>query len=182
MVMLIYLFLGYFVFTIYVHLLPHITDLGISATTATNILAVYGILNATGCIVLGGIADRVGSRQVITISFILITIALFWLVPIREIWMLYLFAVIQGLGGGGTAPTESTVVAELFGMKSHGSIFGFVSCSFTIGSAIGPLLAGYLFDITSSYQAAFIICAVAGAVGLILSLTLRPTKRLGGKI
>jgi len=182
MVMLIYFCLGYFVFTVYVHLVPHITDLGISATTATNVLAVMGALNATGCIVLGGIADRLGNRQVITISFILITAALFWLVPSTEVWMLYLFAVIYGIGSGGGAPVESTVVAELFGMKSHGYIFGFVSCSFTIGGAIGPLLTGYLFDVSNSYQLAFIICGAISAVGLIFAALLRPTKKLGGRI
>jgi len=182
MVMLIYFCLGYFVFTVYVHLVPHITDLGISATNATNVLAVMGAFNAIGCIVLGGVADRLGSRRVITISFILVTAALFWLVPIREVWMLYLFAIIYGIGSGGGAPVESTVVAELFGMKSHGSIFGLVSCSFTIGSAIGPLLAGYLFDVNGSYQMAFLVCAGLGIVGVMMAAILRPTKKLGGRI
>ena len=140
MMNLIFISLGYCVYTINVHLVPHITDLGISATMAANILAATGAIVVIGGIVLGGAADRIGSRGVTAISFILIAAALFWLGPIKEVWMLFLFAVVYGIGSGGSAPMESTLVAELFGMKSHGLILGLVSCNFTIGGALGPFL------------------------------------------
>ena len=177
MVIVIFFCLGYCVFTVNVHLVPNITDLGISATTAANILAVAGALTAIGCIVLGGIADRIGNRQVCVISFILITTSVFCLVAIKEVWMFYPYAIIYGLGAGGGAPVESTLTAELFGMKSHGAIFGVVSFSFTIGGAVGPFLTGYAFDVTGNYQVAFLITAASGAIGLILSAILRPMKR-----
>ena len=101
-----------------VHLVPHITDLGISTVTAANVLAVMGALTAVGCIVLGGFADRLGSRKVCVISFIMVVVGLSFLVLTKEVWMFYLCAAIFGLGSGGSAPIESTLTAELFGMKS----------------------------------------------------------------
>jgi len=176
MLMIIYFCFGYSVFTINVHLVPHVTDLGIAATTAASVLAAAGAMNAAGCVGLGGAADSIGSRRVSAISFILIAAGVFWLVPISEAWMFYLFAVVYGIGSGGGAPVESTMTAELFGMKSHGLLLGVVSFSFTIGGAFGPFLTGYLFDVNGSYQTAFLICASVGALGFIFSVLLRPMK------
>lgn len=178
MVAVIFFCAGYSIFTVNVHLVPHITDLRISATTAANIFAVTGGVRIIGGIVLGGAADRIGNRWVLTISLILMSGAMFWLVPVTGVWMFSLFAVIYGLGNGGSAPMESTVVAELFGMKSHGLILGFISFAFTIGGAAGPFLAGYLFDINGDYKLAFLISASIGVVAMVLAAALRPVKIL----
>lgn len=178
MLVLIFFSLGYCLFSINVHIIPLVTDLGISSTTAANVLAVTGASGLIGSIVIGGMADRIGSKRANTISFILIVAAFFWLVTSTEVWMFYLFAAVFGLGAGGSAPMESTIVAELFGMKSHGSIFGVVSGGFTFGGALGPLLTGYFFDIYGNYRLAFLICAAVGTIGFVLAAALRPIKKL----
>ncbi|MFC1902142.1 MFS transporter [Chloroflexota bacterium] len=165
-----------------VHIVPHATDLGISAASAANVLATISGTFLLGGIVMGSVADRIGNRQTLIICFILMTAALFWLLAAREAWMLYLFAAVLGFGGGGAGMLESTLPAELFGMRSHGLILGVISVGFTIGAAVGPFITGYIFDVSGSYQPAFLINAVVGVVGLILAATLRPTKRLGGRI
>ena len=91
-----------------------------------------------------------------------------------ELWMLYLFAAVYGFSHGGFFTVLSPLVADLFGLSSHGAIFGSVFFSGQIGGAVGPLLAGRIFDVTGSYQLAFLICGVASAAVLILSLFLRP--------
>jgi len=83
--------------------------------------------------------------------------------------MFYLFAIIFGFGYGGVAALMSPVPAELFGLRSLGVIVGVAMFSFTVGGAIGPVLAGSIFDITGSYQLAFLICAGVSVIGLILS-------------
>ncbi len=182
MVAVIYFCFGYLVFTINVHFVPHITDLGISATTAANILAIAGGVRIVSGIIMGGVADRIGNRQVLVISLILMSAVMFWLVPITEVWMLCLFALVLGLGNGGGGVMESTVVAELFGIKSHGLILGGISFVFTIGGALGPFMAGYIFDVTGSYRLAFLLCASFGVIALILAAMLRPTKKLTNEI
>ena len=157
-----------------VHLVPHTIDLGISAATAANILAASGGALVVGGIMLGMVADRIGNRQTFIICFILIAAAMFWLLIARETWMFYLFAVIIGLATGAGAMLEPPLVAELFGIKSHGLLLGIIECSITIGAAIGPFITGYIFDVRGSYQLAFLICAATGVIGLVLATMLRP--------
>ncbi|MFC1902016.1 MFS transporter [Chloroflexota bacterium] len=161
-----------------VHIVPHATDLGISAASAANILAATSGAFLLGSIVLGGVADRIGNRQTFIICFVLMPASLFWLLVAGEEWMLYLFAIVMGFGGGGAGMLESTLPAELFGMRSHGLILGVIGVGFTVGSAVGPLVTGYIFDTSGSYQLAFLITAAVGVVGFILAVALRPIRKL----
>jgi len=167
---------GFCALAIMVHIVAHATELGISAASAANILATIGGMGIIGRVVLGTAADRIGNRQAFIIGFILMSAALFWLMPATEAWMLYLFAAVFGFGYGGCAASESPLVAELFGLSSHGLIMGVIALGFTSGAAIGPFLAGYVFDFAGSYQGAFLACAVTAVVGLILTALLTPTK------
>ncbi len=131
-------------------------------------------MNIAGRFILGSIGDRIGNRHTIIIVFILTLAALIWLIPAREMWMLYLFAAAFGLAHGGMGPLGAPLVAELFGLRSHGLLFGVMGLGFTIGGAAGPLLAGYIFDLTESYQLAFLSCAAISIIGLILIILLKP--------
>ena len=96
--------------------------------------------------------------------------------------MLYLFVAVFGFASGGCGTLASTLVAELFGLRSHGLILGVTNLGYCIGAAVGPFLAGYIFDVTSSYYVAFLVCAAISVTGLILSALLRPIAGEEGKI
>jgi len=72
---------------------------------------------------------------------------------------------------------QSPIVAELFGLRSHGALLGIVAFITTVGAAIGPVLTGRLFDTTGNYQLAFIVLTAIAITGLILTLRLRPISR-----
>ncbi len=177
MVCAVFFCFGFNLYTIIVHIVPHAIELGISPIIAANIVAIIGGVNAAGRIIIGSACDRIGNKRCLIISFILIAVALVWVIAAKEVWMFYLFAIIFGFGYGGLAALESLVPAELFGLRSLGVIIGVAMFSSTVGGAIGPVLAGSIFDITSSYQLAFLICAGVSIIGLILSLLLKPTSR-----
>jgi MFS family permease len=168
---------GFCMLTVTIHIVPHATDLGISAATAANILAVLGATQLVGSITLGGFADKIGNRQAYIISLALMSATLFWLLTAREVWMLYLSVVVLGFGGGGAATLLSPLTAELFGIRSHGLILGVIVFSATIGGAVGPFIAGYIFDVSGSYQSAFLVSAAFAVIGLILTVILRPIKK-----
>lgn len=169
---------GFSVLTVNIHIVPHVTDLGISDATAANILAtIYGSV-LISCILLGGVADRIGNRQAYIICFILISVSILWLLLAREVWMLYLFAVVLGFGAGGATALMSPLVAELFGMREHGLILGVCLFCQTIGGALGPFMAGYIFDSTGSYQSAFTVSAAFAVIGIIMAIMLRPIKKI----
>ncbi len=173
---------GFCLYTILVHIVPHTTDLGFSSAHAANILATIGGAGIIGKVALGNVGDRIGNRYIFIIAFILMAAALLWLLRANEMWMLYLCIAIFGFAYGGIAASDSPIVAGLFGLRSHGVILGVIAIGFSIGSATGPFVSGYIFDSTGSYQTAFLASAIFATVGLILAIILRPTKKLGGRI
>lgn len=173
---------GFSVFAIIIHIVPHAIELGISTDIAANILASAGGASIIGSLVLGSFGDRVGNRRVYIIGFILLSAALFWLMPASTAWMLFLSVAVFGFAQGGISAQGSPIVAKLFGLGSHGLIFGVVCLGFRIGAAVGPIVTGYIFDLRGSYQSAFLVSAVIGFAGIILMALLRPTKKLGGRI
>jgi MFS family permease len=173
---------GYYMFAILIHIVPHATDLGIPSVNAANIIAITGFAQVVGSFMLGRAGDKIGPKQVNMMCFLIAITSLIWLMFSKDIWMLFLFAVVIGVANGGNVASDSPLVARLFGLKSIGSIVGVSSCAFSIGAALGPIITGYIFDSTGSYQHAFEVCAVISAVGFIMALIIKPTKRLANKL
>jgi len=167
---------GFTMFALMVHIVPHATELGFSALTAANIPATIGGLMIAGRLLLGRAADRFGNRPIFIVGFILMSAAVLSLVKAKEIWMLYLFAAVFGFATGGMGTSESPIVAELFGLHSHGLILAIAGCGFTMGAAAGPFVVGYSFDIAGNYRGAFLVCTVISLLGLILTFLLTPVK------
>lgn len=158
------------------HIVPHVTDLGISATIAATIVGAIGGFSIIGRLGMGFISDRLGNKVAFIIALSLLVIALVWLQFAREVWMLYLFAAIYGIAHGAFFTLFSPMVAELFGIRSLGTILGVVFAVGIGGTAISPLLAGYIFDITGSYQIIFLILLALSIIAIILILFLRPVQ------
>ena len=107
------------------------------------------------------------------VGFALLTVALLWLALADEEWKLYVFSAIFGFSFAGMETSESPMAAWLFGLKAHGLVFGTLIVAFTVGASLGPLLTGYIFDLTGKYQLAFIILAVFGILGLSFTVQLK---------
>jgi len=167
---------GFCMFTVVVHIVPHATDLGISASNAARILGSMGGVVIIGRLLLGMLADRVGSRRIFVIGFILIPLAFFWLIPAREAWMIFLFAATFGFAQGGMGTAEAPLVAEIFGLRSHGLIYGVMGLGFMIGAAAGPWFAGFIYDMIESYKMAFTVCAAISLMGLFFIILLKPIR------
>jgi MFS family permease len=169
----IFLFFGFGVHTTMVHIVAHATDIGFSATTAALILSVIGFVSAGGKIAMGGLGDKIGNRNTVIIICTLAGLAFLWLRFAGELWMLYLFAVVFGISYGGFSSLQSPLVADLFGLRSHGAIFGSIAFFGSVGSALGSLAAGRIFDATGSYNWAFMLCVMLLITSLILTISLK---------
>jgi len=169
---------GYCVFAIMVHVIPYAIESGISAIRAANILATIGGFAILGKLLLGRAGDIIGNRSTLMLGFILMSVALIGLVSAKIGWMLFLIAGLFGFAYGGIAVSHSPLVAELFGLRSHGLIFGVFAVSVSWGAAAGPFLTGYLFDVTNSYRMAFLLCAVIGLTGILFAVFLRQSRHM----
>jgi MFS family permease len=171
---LLNLFLVFCLMIIMLHIVPHARDSGLPPLQAAGILSTIGAVSMVGRFVSGLIIDHQGSKTVMGGCFLLLIVDLGWLQFAHGAWMLYLFAIVYGLAHGGFFTAISPLVAEWFGIHSHGSLFGIVVFFGTAGGAAGPLLAGHLFDRFGSYQTTFQMVTVMALIAWGLLFFLRP--------
>lgn len=161
---------------IFLHIVPHMTSLGTPVTTAANVLAVIGGVGIAGRFLMGAVADRIGNKPPLLFGLVMMTACLLWLLIANELWMFYLFAVIFGFAYGNLIVLESPLGAELFGLGSLGMLVAGVEFVSSILMTPSPIVAGYIYDITSSYQLAFLLAILLSVMALLLALFLKPTK------
>ncbi|UCE98029.1 MAG: MFS transporter [Dehalococcoidia bacterium] len=173
---LIYLSWLFCLSSVIVHSVIHAIGVGISPANAANILAIVGVTGIIGRLVSGRLADKIGMKPVLMVSFVLMSLIFLWLMISGELWMIYLFAAIFGISYGTFEILQSPITASLFGLSSLGTIFGVIHAFGSIGVITGPVLVGLIFDVTNSYQLAFLVCAAMAFVSLISTVFL-PLKQ-----
>ena len=164
----------YCLMTVMVHIVPYAHEINVSPTRAAGVLSTIGGVSMASRFISGLAIDRIGSKRVMMICFILLIAVLLWLQIAAKLWMLYLFAVFYGLAHGGFFTSFSPIVAEFFGIKSHGVLFGITMFCGTFGGALGPVMAGYVFDATGRYAAAIWLCSGVSLLGFVLVALLKP--------
>lgn len=173
----LYFFFLYVMVSMMVHVVMYATGSGISSVSAANILAIMGGMGVVGMNVSGFAADRISNRRTLGICFFLMTISVILLMTAGSTGAFYLFAVLFGLSYGGIQILFSPLVAELFGLGSHGVILSSAAFLGSIGATLGPFVTGYIFDLADSYLWAFRICFLMAAAGMILALRLRSCRK-----
>jgi len=160
-----------------VHLTPHAIDSGISPSSAAKLISILGGVSIAGRIGVATLGDRIGLRKALLGCFILTLLMLSWLYFSTEYWQFVLFVLIYGFGHGGFFALISPLLAEMFGTKALGSLFGIVTFCATVGGAVGPLILGMIFDTTGSYQIGFLILIAVIGIGFSIVLLLKPVKK-----
>ncbi|MBI5441870.1 MAG: MFS transporter [Deltaproteobacteria bacterium] len=167
--------------SIMLHIVPHATDVGVPPRAAAGVLSVIGGVSLVGRFVIGRAVDWIGPRRCMILCFVLLIAVLLWLQVARELWMLYSFAAAYGLAHGGFYTAISPLIAEYFGLRAHGFLLGIAVLAGNIGGFIGPIFAGYVFDVAASYRLAFGVFAGTSALGLALIVSLRPAVVEGAR-
>jgi MFS family permease len=150
-----WLLIGGIAIMISVHAVPYARDQGVSLTGASLSLTAYGIGSAIGRLLGGMLSDHAGARRTIAAAFVLQIVSLvglLWL-PSRAALLLSLMAFGAGFAASDTVVAQ--VVPQVFGMRALGAIMGILTLGWRCGAAIGPALAGFLYDLTGSYRIPF---------------------------
>jgi len=166
--------LSFCIMTTLVHLVPHAQDGGVSVGRAGLLVSVIGASSIISRLAMGSASDSMGSRRAFSVCFGVLLLGLLWLQVANSMWMLVIYAVADGFARGGNFAVISPLVAELFGTRAHGALFGLATFVGTIGGALGPVLTGRIFDTTGSYDIAFALLAGLIAIGFVLTLLIRP--------
>ncbi|MFC1962055.1 MFS transporter [Chloroflexota bacterium] len=167
---------GVFAITIVVHLIPHITDKGISATAAATILATLGGVGIFSRVFMGVVSDRIGSINSLIVSLFLMFLGLVLLLFARDVWLFYLLVLAFGFGFAACGALISLVIADLFGRKAHGVILGSTAAAWGLGSSTGPILLGYIYDLRGSYQVGFLISVALSVVAITIFIYIRQVQ------
>lgn len=170
------LMVGFGLQMILVHIVPYIQEgPKLSPTVAAAALSIIGGASIAGRLILGAVSDRIGRKRALAISVFLEGIAILGFISSSVSWMLYLFAIVYGFGYGGHVPQLAALVGEIFGLRYVGISLGMTTLSWGIGGALGAFLAGYIFDMSGSYEHAFIL----GAAAMFLATVFTPLLKSG---
>ena len=165
---------GFALQSVMVHVVIGAIGLGIPPASAAGIMTAIGGMGVVGRVAVGALADRFGSKRLLTVQFTLLALSLFWLADARDAWAVFAFGLAFGFSYGGIVPLYSHIVATLFGLRAHGAILGTITFSVGIGSAIGPIFTGYCYDLLGSYLIPFTSCGAVAAAAALLTVLVRP--------
>ena len=160
-------------FLMFTHLVPHLTDLGFSPIEAAGVLSLIGAAAIPGRLLMGIASDRMGRKLTFIISALLQAIAIVWLIWARDLWSLYIFALVYGFFYSGFGCCGAALISDSFKLENIGTVFGLLEVGFGIGAAIGPVVGGLIFDVRHSYTVAFQFGALAMLVATLLILMVK---------
>lgn len=139
-----------------VHIVSYCTDLGYGAARGAEMLSLMLACGVVSRLVSGVICDRIGGLRTLLLGSALQGIALLMFLPFNGLVSLYLIAALFGLFQGGIVPSYAIIVREYFVPAEAGARVGTVIMATMFGMALGGWMSGKVFDLTGSYQAAFL--------------------------
>ncbi len=150
--------------SIVLHQIPHLVNIGIGADTAGGILGMMIFASIPGRALFGFLGDKITKNKLLAATMIIQGIGVLILAYANNIIHVYAFVLIYGLTYGGCIPVLMAFRGDIFGRKNFAQMSGIMSPFRMIGNVVGPVLAGYLFDVTGSYRVAFIAFAALAAM------------------
>ncbi len=157
------------------HLIAHATEHGIPKGTAAGMLALMGTMNFIGTVASGWLTDRFNPRRLLACYYGFRGISLLFLPFVTDTMGLAAFAILFGLDYIATVPPTAALVADIFGRKNVGTVFGWVFCAHQIGAALAAWLGGLARVVTGDYGPAFLTAGILAITAAALSL------RIGGR-
>lgn len=157
------------------HQVPLLVDRGFDPQTAANLFSILAVMGVPGRLAFGFLGDFFTKRYLLTVALLLQVVGLMVLVTAASPTQVYIFDILFGLSWGAV-PVFFAIRADYFGEKAFAAIGGFFSAAMTTGSATGPVFAGWVFDITASYEMAILIFALATAVAAVAALFATPPQ------
>ncbi len=139
-----------------VHIVAYCSDLGYGAARGAQMLSLMLACGIVSRLVSGLICDRIGGLRTLLLGSVLQGLALLLFLPFDGLVSLYLVSALFGLFQGGLVPSYAIIVREHFPPAEAGARVGAVLMCTMLGMALGGWMSGKVFDLTGSYQAAFI--------------------------
>ncbi len=156
-------------------IVPMTTDKGISQGTAVSILSVLSLASVSARLLVGYLLDRFYAPAIGSIIFALCAVGVFLMITSSQTGLLFVGAVLIGLGLGSEGDLAAYMVSRYFPKHSYGRVLGFIYFLYAQGSAFGIFLLGQVYSATGSYRAGALPIIVLVGVGIVCLLLMGPT-------
>ena len=178
----VYMFTGLGSFFVSLHQLAFAVSRGFDRLYAAEVLGMGAFLAVFGTIVTGTLSDYIGRELSAIMAYgfsILGVIFALFITDASQGWLLWLHACLFGLTWGARGPAITAKTADLFPGAQLGAILGVITIGSGLGSALGSWGAGVIFDLSGSYELAFILSIVSYLCGVVAFWALRrpPVRR-----
>lgn len=163
----------------YVYMVAHAEGLGINSETASYLLAITGIANTVGRIILGYIADKPWVNRLLVYNVCLTICGLATALSIfaTDMFWLSVYASVFGFTIGAYVGLTSVILVDLLGLEKLTNAFGLLLLFQGFASLIGPPAAGTLYDILNSYKPGFLLAGVMIAISGVMLFAIPPLQR-----
>ncbi len=165
-------------FFISTHLVPFVTDSGVSQVTAGSMLAWFGLFSLFGIIVAGPVSDLIGNKIPILTTFVVRALLFFLILNFQNEITFYIFSLGFGFTLLITAVLNVTLVGKMFGFANIGLLTGFITTIHHLGGGLLAYVGGAVFDRTESYQAVFIFYAVMSLLAIVACIFIREKRHV----
>jgi MFS family permease len=165
-------------FMVAAHLVPLVTDYGVSPATAADMMAWFGLLSMGGILIAGPASDLIGNKIPIALTFVVRLILFLMITRYPNPITFYIFAAGFGFTLMITAPLTTTLSGRLYGFTHVGLISGFITTIHHLGGGFWAFVGGVLFDKTGSYQITFIFSAALAVIAIICSLAIKEKRQV----
>ncbi len=151
-------------------IISHLRDQGVSLTLASLALSVFAIFGMIGKFIMGYLAERISARYTLMANLLGQATFVTMMIWAGSPPIMWISVPLFGYFNGAFGALFQLVVQDAFGIRNYGSIMGIINMTTMVSFGIGPLLAGFSFDITGSYVFVFAAVAIMFVIGA-LSLT-----------
>jgi len=162
--------------TITSHQVAYLQDIGYSALTAAFVFSVVAGASVVSRLAFGFMAARFEVRHLTAVFSGVQVVGFAILLTCKSLPLIYLYAVLFGVGYGVFLTALPTFLGSYYGRTHYAEILGFVFPVVIVAEAIGPPLAGAVFDATGGYQPILALLVAISLVGLICAIFARPPK------
>jgi MFS family permease len=142
-----------------IHLVSYVKDQGVSLERAALALTILGTGTIAGRILVGMAADRIGTKRTFWFCLTLQVVTLVAVIAGLSLSVLDFLLFWLGLSAAGSDTTLVKGAVETFGVRAIGAVMGVLSLGWRCGAALGPTVAGFIYDALGSYVLAFALAA-----------------------
>ena len=129
-----------------------------------------------GRLIMGYTSDVIGRKRTLLLNLALQAFSWFWIMGTTNHWMLIFFASVFGFSHGGVSLIFPAIIGDYFGRRKAASVIGAIFTIAGSSAAIGPIAAGYIHDVTHTYQLVFLFGALTNILAFILAFVAGPPK------